>query len=78
MKYEITKLEDGRVSLKLGLHATVTFAPDCAAEDVVLGVSKLFEHMLGVSMVELVHGVLAALESVGVVTERPANDETIN
>jgi hypothetical protein len=66
MKYEITKHEDGGVTLTLGTHKSVDFASGVPIDAVVTGVEMLIEAVVGVSVFELVTSVLKAQ---GVVNE---------
>jgi len=74
LKYNVFKNEDGRVVLQLGVSNQVSFDPDCAPEDVVMGVAALIEHIIGVSMVELVAEVMDKMETIEVVV---VGEETV-
>lgn len=59
MKYEVTKDENGEVTLKLGLTHGVTFSSDVSVEDIVTGVETLIQNVVGVSAFELCTAVMA-------------------
>ena len=61
MKYEVKKLEDGRVSLQLGLNHGVTFEADANPEAVVTGVNTLIEAVSGISAFEMANAVAKEL-----------------
>lgn len=61
MKYEVKKLEDGKVSLSLGINHGVTFDKDADAEAVVTGVNALIETVAGISAFELANAVAQEL-----------------
>ena len=61
MKYEVKKLEDGRVSLQLGLNHGVTFEVDANPEAVVTGVNTLIEAVSGISAFEMANAVAKEL-----------------
>lgn len=61
MKYTVKKLEDGKVSLQLGLSHGVTFDTDATPEHVVTGVNALIESVSGISAFELANAVAKEL-----------------
>ena len=70
MKYTVKKLEDGKVSLQLGLNHGVTFDADATPENVVTGVNVLIESVAGISAFEMARAValeLGLVEDEGVV-----------
>ena len=57
MKYEVSRRDDGRVNLQLGLNHGVDFDPDCNIEEVAIGVTTLIERVTGVSSFEMIMAV---------------------
>lgn len=62
MKYEVTKTEEGTVTLQLGLSNSVHFPADATIEDIVNGIENLIQAVIGVSLVELAMAVVRAYE----------------
>lgn len=61
MKFEVKKLEDGKVSLQLGLSHGITFDADANPEEVVTGVNVLIESVAGISAFEMANAVAKEL-----------------
>lgn len=61
MKYEVTKDNEGNVTLQLGLSHGITFDKDSNAEVVIAGVNMLIEKVAGISAFELANAVAKEL-----------------
>jgi len=60
VKHEITKHEDGSLTLKLGLTHAATFEPRATTEEIVMGVNQLVQTVVGLSVFELAAEVVKA------------------
>lgn len=53
MKYEVTKAENGELTLKLGTVHSVSFQKGVTVEELAAGVEELIQAVVGVSAFEL-------------------------